>query len=125
MAGPASTVSVTQSPSRTSTGAISAVRIRGTSLSNDTQNVLMPARSSAIIVASPETMMTAATTQLRTEMAAAPPSPSRLNIAEIIVNLARNPESGGIPASSSAQQPKAAPRIANVRGVATPISSSC
>ena len=120
MAGPARTVSPAHRASSSATGAISTTPTRGTSPAGEAQKASMPARVMATTVASPDRIRAAISAQA---VAGTPPSPAP-NSGASMANLAKKPESGGSPASSSAQPMKPSPRTAMVAGIATPTSSS-
>src|SRR3546814_4884242 len=77
------------------------------SLHDALPSLLMPARSRAMVAASPETISSATSAQLVAEMPVLAPSPCGLSTAPIMANLAMKPENGGMPAITSEQHRKA------------------
>src|SRR3546814_1236471 len=77
----------------------------------------MPARHSAITVQKPDTMT-------RVNSVIVPARDGASSIGASIANLARKPDSGGNPASSSAHSRKLTPSIATGAGITTRLSSS-
>lgn len=116
--GPAASISAKQTPSNNPIGVTSIRLSREGESSPGVQRRSIPARVIAIIVARPDTMISAIKVQCVGATRA-----SRNN-ASISANFAIKPDRGGSPARSRAQKMKPPPRIAIVPGMTTPTSLS-
>src|SRR5690606_26222708 len=119
--GSAAIVRPMQSKSSSATGAASMTRSRGVVRPTTLQNRRMPIRVSETIAASP--VMSIAPTKIHdcTGSSAVGAIPTA---ADNMANFEMNPESGGNPATSSAQHTNVRPRNAIAAGIAMPTSSS-
>ena len=85
----------------------------------------MPTRSSATSAARPERISSAVKAERqRRDRRVAAPSPPGFSMPDSIANLPRKPESGGRPASSSAQPAKQRPSTVIVPGTASSAAGS-
>src|SRR5690606_20595801 len=99
------------------TGTISSTRTGPGVSESVAQKVLMPSRISAMSVAKPEKIISPARPHAHGDTAAVSVSPSGLNRLLMMANLARNPASGGKPASSSADTQKLIDSMASAPGM--------
>src|SRR5687767_1029232 len=120
MTGAAASVSAKQARISTEMGATSITRKRGVRCELTDQNRRSPLRVQATSAATPDPTSAA---QNVAPYAAPSTSSEGPTAARSRANLARKPDNGGSPTTSSTQHTKAMPRNAIAAGIATPISS--